>query len=156
MADTMETASAGKILIMPKGEYNASTEYKILDMVLYNGTSWVAKKTANGIAPVEGEYWQMLVDLTDYKPTGTYTGNGDATERTVNVGGVGDTVIVRRTSDNDNSFAFAIVTPRGYIGKKGSSVVCGDDVKTVNGNLVMSTADELFNLNGYGYTYEKL
>jgi hypothetical protein len=38
-------ASAGRILIMPKGEWNAETEYEVLDMVNHNGKSWLAKKT---------------------------------------------------------------------------------------------------------------
>lgn len=58
-------ASAGRILIMPKGTYNASTTYKMLDMVYHNGTSWLAKKTATGIEPSDAnsEYWHSMFDL---------------------------------------------------------------------------------------------
>ena len=63
MADTMETASAGKILIISKGDFDVDTEYKILDLVKYNGTSWLAKKTVKGIVPVDGEYWQSVFDM---------------------------------------------------------------------------------------------
>ena len=54
-------ANAGRILIMPKGNYDASKTYEMLDLVYYNGASWLAKKTVTGIAPSEGEYWQCLV-----------------------------------------------------------------------------------------------
>lgn len=63
-------ASAGRILIMPKGSYDSSVTYEMLDLVKHNGTSWIAKKTSVGIEPSEsnGEYWQNFIDFdeTDY------------------------------------------------------------------------------------------
>ena len=57
-------ASAGRILIMPKGEWNAETTYEMLDLVKHNGTSWLAKKTVLGIEPSNenGEYWQNVFE----------------------------------------------------------------------------------------------
>lgn len=59
-------ASAGRILIMPKGTYNASTTYEMLDMVSHNGSSWVAKKTVKGVEPstTNAEHWQQMSDLS--------------------------------------------------------------------------------------------
>ena len=56
--------SAGRILIMPKGDYNAETTYEMLDLVFHNGTSWLAKKTVVGIEPsaANSEYWQQMSD----------------------------------------------------------------------------------------------
>lgn len=58
-------ASAGRILILPKGNYDAETEYEMLDLVKHNGTSWLAKKTSVGIEPSEAnaEYWQDMFDM---------------------------------------------------------------------------------------------
>ena len=58
-------ASAGRILIIPKGNYNAETEYEMLDLVSHNGTSWLAKKTAVGIEPSDAnsEYWHNMLDF---------------------------------------------------------------------------------------------
>ena len=55
-------ASAGKILIMPKGDYNSSTTYEMLDLVNHNGLPWLAKKTVVGVAPSESasDYWHPL------------------------------------------------------------------------------------------------
>ena len=74
-------ASAGRILIMPKGTYNASTTYEMLDLVHYNGTSWLAKKTVTGIEPSDAnsEYWHDLFG----KPLNSISG-----ELTVNDFGV--------------------------------------------------------------------
>lgn len=57
-------ASAGRILIMPKGKYDANTEYEMLDLVFHNGTSWLTKKNVQGIEPSESaeEYWFKLLD----------------------------------------------------------------------------------------------
>ena len=68
-------ASAGRILIMPKGDYNAETQYEMLDLVSHNGTSWLAKKTVKGIEPktANKEYWQNMMgfDPSEYlKKTG--------------------------------------------------------------------------------------
>ena len=59
-------ASAGRILIMPKGNYDSSVTYEMLDLVYYNGTSWLAKKTVKGIEPSEtnNEHWQIVFDAS--------------------------------------------------------------------------------------------
>ena len=63
-------ASAGRILIIPKGDWNTETEYEMLDLVSHNGRSWLAKKNAVGIEPRDenAEYWQDMfgIDLTPY------------------------------------------------------------------------------------------
>lgn len=60
-------ASAGRILIMPKGNFDSSVTYEMLDLVFYNGTSWIAKKTVVGIEPSEthNEYWHKLCESVD-------------------------------------------------------------------------------------------
>lgn len=60
-------ASAGRILIMPKGTYDSSATYEMLDLVFHNGVSWLAKKTVIGIEPsVSNEgYWFKLCESTD-------------------------------------------------------------------------------------------
>lgn len=62
-------ASAGRILIMPKGNWDAEAEYEMLDLVYHNGTSWLAKKNVVGIEPSKEneEYWHKLVDINNDK-----------------------------------------------------------------------------------------
>lgn len=57
--------SAGRILIMPKGDWNAGTEYEMLDLVKHNGTSWLAKKTTKGIEPsnANNDDWHNFADF---------------------------------------------------------------------------------------------
>jgi hypothetical protein len=58
-------ASAGRILIMPKGDYDANSTYENLDLVKHKGTSWLAKKESKGIEPSEAnaDYWQDVFDM---------------------------------------------------------------------------------------------
>ena len=51
----------------PKGTYNASTTYKPLDFVYYNGASWVCRVQCTGQTPADGTYWQELVDATTFE-----------------------------------------------------------------------------------------
>lgn len=59
--------SAGRILIIPKGNWDASTTYEMLDLVFHSGASWIAKKTAVGIEPKaeNADYWMKMCDGTD-------------------------------------------------------------------------------------------
>lgn len=72
-------ASAGRILIMPKGNYNAETEYEMLDLVSLNGKTWLAKKNVVGIEPSDAnsEYWHDLVDIDDIVDEKIASQNGE-------------------------------------------------------------------------------
>ena len=52
-------ASAGRILIIPKGDYSDQTTYTNLDLVFYNNTSWLCRKECKGVKPssATSEYW---------------------------------------------------------------------------------------------------
>ena len=55
--------NAGRILIIPKGEWNAETEYEMLDLVNYGGTSWLAKGSSQNVEPSDTHdmYWQKII-----------------------------------------------------------------------------------------------
>ncbi len=52
--------SAGRVMLIPKGEYNALTTYNVLDMVSYNGSSYVAKTTTTGNRPTDTSKWMIM------------------------------------------------------------------------------------------------
>lgn len=65
--------NAGRILLMPKGDYAAGTTYEMLDLVNHGGASWVCKKGCTGQTPSDSntEYWQRFgtaVDMSNYLP----------------------------------------------------------------------------------------
>jgi hypothetical protein len=59
-------ATAGKILILPRGEWNANETYEMLDLVNHNGSSWLSKSHSIGIAPSDeaSDYWFNFLGIT--------------------------------------------------------------------------------------------
>lgn len=55
-------ASAGRVLLIPKGDWNADTTYTGLDWVRHNGAAWVCKNTCTNIEPTEAnsDNWQII------------------------------------------------------------------------------------------------
>ena len=92
------------------------------------------------------------IKYTD-KPTGTYTGNGDATERTIATGGIGDVLFV-----NTSGGAFYIVSKYGAIvkGYEGLTFYGSAKVKFESGTLTITSDDIVLNGSSYRYTYQVL
>lgn len=99
----------------------------------------------------ESGNWETFSVLhTGNKPTGSYTGNGDATTRTIATGGAGSCIMVRKGGERG---IFAIVTESGYFAKDGSH---GSDVYFSNGVLTIASTSDAFNTNGATYWYQVL
>lgn len=54
------TFNLGRILPKPKGSYDAEETYDYLDVVYYNGSSYVALQTTVGNVPTNTTYWQIV------------------------------------------------------------------------------------------------
>ena len=54
--------SAGRVLLIPKGEWNAEATYTGLDWVRHNGAAWVCKNTCTNVEPTEenSDNWQIM------------------------------------------------------------------------------------------------
>lgn len=52
--------NAGRIAPIPKGLYDGSAQYVKLDIVTYSNESFICKQACQGIAPTNGDYWQLL------------------------------------------------------------------------------------------------
>lgn len=64
--------NAGRVAMVPKGEWSASTAYVRLDVVQYNGSSYVCKQDGTGQNPSTATtYWQLLASGID--PSNYYT-----------------------------------------------------------------------------------
>lgn len=71
------SVSAGRVLLMPKGEWSSTVTYTNLDIVHHGTQTWVCKKTCVGVEPSDSQtdYWQgMAKDATEQ--TATETTNG--------------------------------------------------------------------------------
>ncbi len=60
----------GKILMIPKGDYEGLTTYEFLDVVNHNESSWICKKECRGQEPSDAnvEYWQKIGTAVDLQP----------------------------------------------------------------------------------------
>lgn len=55
-------ANAGRVAIVPKGEYSATVAYKRLDLVRYNNDLYIAKKANTGVLPTETATWMLCME----------------------------------------------------------------------------------------------
>ena len=55
----------GKVVITNRGEYNSSTVYEILDVVSYQGSSYLSKVYDNDSLPTDDTKWQLLAQKGD-------------------------------------------------------------------------------------------
>lgn len=70
-------AIAGRVAIVPKGEWVSTATYEKLDFVRYKGDSYIARKSSTGVIPENNdEYWMLSVagggdsaDLISYDNT---------------------------------------------------------------------------------------
>ena len=84
--------------------------------------------------------------------SGSYVGNGDATSRTVNMGGPGSVAMIWSEKGK------AIICGTGGISSSlaGVNNVTSTNAKIVNGVLSLKTDDALLNANGVTYNYQVL
>lgn len=53
------SAIAGRVLLIPRGNYDATRTYEMLDMVTYNGSSYICKQECTGVVPTNTTYWML-------------------------------------------------------------------------------------------------
>lgn len=58
-------ATAGRVLIIPRGDYDGNYTYEMLDMVNHNKATWIAKRESVGIEPSDdsAEHWFRLLGV---------------------------------------------------------------------------------------------
>lgn len=92
---------------------------------------------------------------TGNKPSGSYTGNGNTTERTIETNGIGSAVVI--TSPNGTT---AILTPVCGVLIKTSSITAipygTAHITWATGMITIATADSALNASGVTYSYHVL
>lgn len=62
----MAETNLGRVAIVPKGTYSASVQYVYLDLVYYNGSSYlVHTQPTIGTAPTDTDYWYLVAEGTE-------------------------------------------------------------------------------------------
>lgn len=119
-------------------------------------STWIVKKATDGKVFIDGDNTPLH---TGNKPTGTYTGNGSATKRTISTGGMGRILFMW------SEYSFGFVTPAGGMFWRGSSNGTSYDSSVIRfsnkdydaeGELVIIGTNEHFNSSSYTYKYQVL
>ena len=58
----MAKQNLGRVAMVSKGEYSSATSYERLDIVTYEGSSYVCKKDSIGNLPTNTEYFDVLAE----------------------------------------------------------------------------------------------
>ncbi len=90
---------------------------------------------------------------TGNKPSGSYTGNGDAAKRTINIGGIGDAVLIMAQSGK-----VALVTWAGMIYADGTSAsqFYPSSVASYSGGTLLMSTNSSINAGNTTYYYQVL
>lgn len=64
------TQSLGRVSVIPRGEYNETTQYEKLDLIKFRGSSFIALKTTVGNLPTDENYFQLIAEKGDTGETG--------------------------------------------------------------------------------------
>ena len=94
----------------------------------------------------DGSAYHKILD-TGNKPSGSYVGNGSATSRTINTGGIGNALLITSIK------GFAIIT---YYGIMTTNSISSIEANFRNGVLTIASTNDLLNTNGETYMYQVL
>ena len=67
----MAKQNLGRVAMVSKGEYSSATSYERLDIVTYEGSSYVCKKDSIGNLPTDAEYFDVLAEKGQSGENGT-------------------------------------------------------------------------------------
>lgn len=156
------SASAGRVLLIPKGTYDAATTYEMLDLVRYGKSTFVCKKTSTGNTPdsnQDTEYWQLIATSGDVSGV---KGNAEATYREGNVNltfaDLGIDSALSSTSDNavKNKAVYAALGTKQDIltfdtapTSNSTNPVTSDGIKTALDGKLSATSDTTTNVTSF-------
>lgn len=113
---------AGRVGYADKGNYSPTETYDYLDVVYYNGSSYVAKKLTTGNTPeADSEYWHVFA--TGSAITGV-KGNNESTYRTGQVNLTAENIgAFPETKSLDNNADLNLLIKPGFYFKLGANTV---------------------------------
>ena len=146
------TINAGRIAPLPKGTYNASTTYAKLDIVDYQGSSYIAKQETTGNAPTNTTYWQLMSAGGHGGGAGIIMGKIDGLDfyRVESYSPLGVPTFSNTAETGDeNSLYVDILTNKAYRWEKGTVLIGesrykeldSEEIKTVNGLSLTGSGD---------------
>lgn len=127
MTSTSTSKQIGKVALTPAGNWDNTNEYEKLDVVYYQGGSYVAKKAVPVATNITNEeYWQILAEKAPSLTIGTVTTVSASTNASVSIGGTADAPTLN------------LSIPRGVAGNESI-----DDTKGVGDTDYVWSADKV-------------
>lgn len=126
--------SAGRVLPMPKGDYNALTTYEFLDIVSDNGNSYILKvDTSTGNPPTDTTKWQILAyGGSAANVAADFSANIEATQYASQSYAVGDFLV-----DKDSKLCRVTAAIL-----QGSEIIIGTNVEVTSVTALVRTVEE--------------
>ena len=95
----------GRMLVLHKGTYNASTTYEFLDEVIYNGTTYryINTTSGSGHTPTDTNYWQIVASKGNNGTDGE-DGKGIVSIAKTGTSGLVDTYTITFTDGTTSTF----------------------------------------------------
>lgn len=116
-----------------------------------NDLGGIMLSPSNGVVQIASNGAQTILH-TGNKPSGFYTGNGDATARTIETGGIGSAILIRST----NGSAFVVNGAGWSISNGQIAIVVYATANFNNGVLTLATNHAALNASGVTYYYQVL
>ena len=121
----MATTNLGRVCIVPKGTWSNATAYTKLDVVTYQGSSYMAIQNNTNKQPTNTSYWLLLAQKGDTGNTGA-TGNGISSISKTGTSGLVDTYTITYTSGQTTTFTVT----NGEKGDTGNGIVSIEKTST--------------------------
>ena len=129
----MPNTVLGKVSVVPKGDYSASATYYALDIVGYNGGSYLAMKEVTGVTPSnDGVNWMQLSgpglpgEQGPQGNPGAAAGFGEATATVDDTSGTPSVEVETSGPDTAKVFTFKFYGLKGTKGDTGNKGDTGD------------------------------
>ena len=141
----------GKVALTPKGAYSSSTQYEKLDVITYNGSSYIVLQSCTGVTPPNNTYYQVIASKGD--------SGADGSAATVNVGTIsmlplGSTPTITNTGTT-NAAIINFGIPYSPVADNSVSTAKITDGAVTNAKLANESVTE-DKLGDSSVTYEKL
>lgn len=141
----------GQVAIVPKGEWNVETQYKVNNLVSYDGSSYVAKvQPPIGTLPTDTSYWQVSAagtkkatadSLGTVMPDGTTTSVGEGGKLSVNTAQQDALGVVKGSDDitvgEDGTLAVNTTFEQAT---ELANIIAGEAIKSVLGKVSKAIA----------------
>lgn len=135
----MSIYNLGRVLPIFKGEYNPTETYENLDVVLYNGSSYVAIDTTTNNPPTDENYWVIVAMAGTLSPEQIEYVEQQVIEYVQGQG----YVIDENYTHTDNNFTNAEKAKLDNIdmSTKQDTLVSGTNIKTINNESILGSGN---------------